>query len=285
MRTRFSLVWGALLVAFAGLFSAALGAAVSAGSGTASGKLTVAGKTTPLAYAYARTQKGFFDKTKEDIVVILSDVPIPEAALEDEFARQHMAEEGKLHAVEVTLNSEKQAVSGGLLHQAFSKTGGYVSVTGMHEYKATVFDATRVAGTLGMTKPDDFMGVTFVYTATFDAPVWHRPPPTATGAAAAQSAPGKAALAFMTAAKSGRVADLKKIMSAELSAQLDGPEGKQMLEALKNMTPDPKTGEIQSVDIHGDVAEVTVVENSKEGSATSTIKLALEKGVWKVTGM
>ena len=276
---------GISAVAVLGLAVLAVSVSASAESGIARGKLTVSGKTTPLAYAYARSQKGFFDKTKEDILVILSDVPIPEEALADEFARHKMAEAGKLHAVEVTLNSEKQPVSGGLLHEAFSKTGGYVSVAGMHEFKATAFDGKRVAGTLGMEKPNEFMGNTFEYSATFDAPVWRRPPPTATGAAAVQSAPGKAALAFLNAAKTGKAAELKKTLSAELARQLDGPDGKQMLEALKGMTPDPKTGEMESVDVHGDVAEVTIVEKSKDGSVTSTIKLALEQGVWKVTGM
>jgi hypothetical protein len=253
--------------------------------GTARGKLTVAGKTTPLSYAYARAQKGFFDKAKDDVLVILSDVPIPETALGDEFARHRMASEGKLHAVEVVLNSEKQAVSGGLLHDAFSKTNGYVSVAGMHEFKPTIFDGKQVAGSLGMDKPNEFMGNTFEYSATFSAPVWHRSPPTATGAAAAQTAAGKATLAFLSAARAGRISELKKVMSAGIARELDGPDGKTMRDALKNMAPDPKTAEIESADILGDAAEVTVVEKSKDGSVTSKIRLALEHGAWKVTGM
>src|SRR5215472_8245656 len=96
-------------------------------SGTAAGELKVAGTTTPLSHAYARAVKGFFDPNKEDVLVILSDVPIAEDALEDEFARHRLAAEGKLHAVEVTLNAEKEPVSGALLHEAFAKTQGYVS--------------------------------------------------------------------------------------------------------------------------------------------------------------
>jgi hypothetical protein len=276
---------GILSLAIATVLLSAVGVALGDEAGTASGKLTVDGQTTPLTYAYARAGKSFFDPGKEDILIILSDVPIPEAALSDVFARHAMAVEGKLHAVEVSLNSEKQAVSGGLLHEAFSQTQGFVSVTGMHKFEAKTFDGKLVEGKLSMDKPDEFMKKTFQYSATFRAPVWHRPPPTASGAAAAQTAPGKAAIVFLKAAKAGKPADLKKILSAELSKQLDGPEGKNMLEGLKAMTPDPAIAQIESVDIQGNTAEVTVVEKSKDGSATSTIKLALEGGQWRVTGM
>lgn len=259
-------------------------AAAPAGEGTASGSLTVAGKTIPLRYAYARAQKGFFDNAKEDVLVILSDVPISEAALADEFARHHLAEEGKLHAVEVVLDADHQPIGGGLLHEAWKKTGGYVSVSGMHVFTSKTFDGKVAEGTLGMKKPSEFMGNTFAYEATFSAPVWRKPAPTVSGAAAAQSAPGKAAIAFMKAARSGDKAALRKSMSAEGGKQLDGPNGKDILELLKVMTPDPATATIESVDVKGSTAEVTVVERSKDGSVTSTLHLVLDGGQWKIAG-
>jgi hypothetical protein len=253
--------------------------------GTASGKLTVAGATTPLRYAYARAEKGFFDEKKEDIRVILSDVPIPLAALSDEFARHQLAAQGKLHAVEVVLDSQKQAISGGLLHEAFREMQGFVSITGMHTFEAKTFDGKMVEGKLSTEKPGKFQEISFEYAAEFRAPVWHRPPPTASGAAAAQTAPGKAVLAFLKAARSGDVAAIKKLMTAEAARELDGPRSKEMVEFLKTATPNPATAQIDSVDITGDTAEVIVVEKSKDGSQTSTMKLALEGGEWKVGGI
>lgn len=259
--------------------------AAGAEEGTANGKLTVAGKTTLLSHAYARAQKGFFDKSKEDIRVILSDVAIPDEALADEFALQKMAADGKLHAIEVVLGQDKQAVSGGLLHEAFDKTQGYVSVSGMHDFEAKTFDAKNVEGTLSMKKPDSFMNKQFEYSATFRAPVWHRPPPTATGAAAAATAPGKAVLAFLKAARSGNKAALKTLMTAEAGKALDGPRSDDMVTMLKTMAPNPATAQIDEVDIAGNTAKVSVVEKSKDGSATSNFTMVLENGQWKVGGM
>jgi hypothetical protein len=272
-------------LAIAVLLRASTAVAAEQKSGTADGTLTVAGKTTPLEYAYARAGKGFFDKTKEDVLVILSDVPIPDAALDDEFARHKMAADGKLHAVEVTLNSEKEPISGGLLHEAFASTQGYVSVAGMHRFEPTAFDGKIVAGKLWMEQPNEFMDKKFQYAATFRAEVWRKPPPTFSGAAAAQSAPGKATIAFLEAAHAGNVAKLKKIVSGEIAQGLAGPQSKDLLEMLKTMTPDPIRGKIESIDVHGDQAEAVVVEESKDGSVTSTIRLTREDGAWKVTGM
>ena len=76
-------------VFLAGIVLAAGAAAVApcavAADGKAEGKLTVAGKSTAVKYAYASAGPGFFDKTKEDVTVIVSDVPLDAKALEDEF--------------------------------------------------------------------------------------------------------------------------------------------------------------------------------------------------------
>jgi len=254
-------------------------------AGTASGQLTVGGVTTPLTHAYARAAKGFFDPSKEDVLVILSDVPIAEEALEDEFARHNLAAEGKLHAIEVTLNADKEPIGGGLLHEAFSKMQGYVSITGMHQFEAKTFEPSLVEGKLFMSKPSEFLKTSFEYSATFRAPVWRRPPPTASGAAAAETPAGKATIAFLTAARSGNKAAIHKLMTAEAGKELDGPRSKEMLEFLNAATPDPKTARIESVDLKGDTAKVEVVEKSENGSVTSTFTLVLDGGRWKVGGM
>ena len=283
MRSAFARMF--LLLALTMLCFAAVAAAPGAEDGTAKGTLIVAGKTTPLTYAYARAEKGFFDNTKEDILVILSDVAIPEEALSDPFGRHKMAADGKLHGIEVVLNSEREAISGGLFHEAFTETQGFVSVTGMHDFQAKIFDGKIVEGTLSTRKPDTFMKKTFEYTATFSASVWRRPPPTATGAAAADTAPGKAVLAFLKAAQTGDKAAIRKLMTSEAGKELDGPRSGEMLAMLKTITPSPATAQIDTVDIHGDSAEVVIVEKSTDGSTTSTFTLTLEGGQWKIRGM
>jgi hypothetical protein len=259
--------------------------AASAEEGTAEGKLIVDGQTTPLQHAYARTQPGFFDKSKEDILVILSDLAIPDEALADPFLRHKMAAEGKLHGVEVVLDSEKQVISGGLFHQAFEKTQGYVSVTGMHKFQAKTFDDKMIEGRLSTLKPDEFMGKKFEYEATFQAMVRHRPPPTASGPAAAQTAPGKAVLAFLKAVRSGDKSAIKKLMTVETGQELEGPGSQKMLELLKAITPNPDNARIDTIYIEGNSAKVSIVESSKDGTVTSDFSLTLEGDQWKISGL
>src|ERR1700690_3504629 len=91
----------------------------AAAEGKADGKLTVNGKSTEMKYAYASAGPGFFDKTKEDVTVIVSDVPLDAKALEDQFERIHMADAGKLHAFEITIDAEGKPISTAFRHNGF----------------------------------------------------------------------------------------------------------------------------------------------------------------------
>jgi len=104
------------------------------------------------------------------------------------------------------------------------------------------------------------------------------------GIAAARSAPGKAAVVFMRAARTGEKSVLRVSMTREAGGQLDGPYGKDILEMLRMVTPDPSWAQIESVDLNGSTAEVTVVELSADATMTSTLHLVLEHGHWKVSG-
>src|SRR5450830_908709 len=104
---------------------AAVAPRAAAAEGKAEGKLTVAGKSTAVKYVYDSAGPGFFDKTKEDVTVIVSDVPLDAKALEDQFERSHMAGAGKLHAFEITIDAEGKPIStamNGVVHMA--KEGG-----------------------------------------------------------------------------------------------------------------------------------------------------------------
>ena len=76
--------------------------------GTASGRLTSNGETVALEYAYANAQPGFFDESSEDVRVLLSDMPLPEAARTDVFERIHMGRDGAARIVEVVVDAERR---------------------------------------------------------------------------------------------------------------------------------------------------------------------------------
>jgi hypothetical protein len=227
-------------------------------------------------------KKGFFDEKKEDVLVILSDVALSQAALDDEFERMHMARDGKLHGLELTINSDKQVTSGTLLHEAFTEFQGSVSATGMHHFDAKTFDGKSIAGKLSTSGKNDFRNITFEYQATFQAPIYRKPPPSMTGVAAKDSPQAKAVLAFYKAARAGDVAAIKKSVTAEAAKNFDGPQAKEAMEFLKLSSPDPAVAEIESVDVKGDKAEVVVVVRSKDGKETSTVNVEKFGGQWKV---
>ncbi len=94
--------------------------AAQAAEGKAEGTITVNGKTTKLSYAYAKAVEGFFDKTKQDVEVILSDVPLSAKLREDVFELMRMKDAGKLHTFEITLDSEGTPISTSWRHNGFN---------------------------------------------------------------------------------------------------------------------------------------------------------------------
>ena len=61
----------------------------------------------------------------------------------------------------------------------------------------------------------------------------------------------------------------------------DSPMGNEIMEMMK-LGPDQAKANFTRVDVSGETAEVTLEQGTKESMETSTIKLRLEKGEWKV---
>ena len=154
--------------------------------------ITVNGKTTKLAHAYARAVKGFFDKTKEDFEVILSDVPLEAKALEDQFERIKLADAGKLHAFEITLNAEGKPISTAFRDNGFKKASPS-GLSSADVFTKKVFDGKTVEGTYKSAKESEFFGETYSFDVAFKAPITRavapRSAPSAAETAAAQKSP------------------------------------------------------------------------------------------------
>jgi hypothetical protein len=117
-------------------------------AGAASGTLTVNGMTTPVAYAYARAAPGFFDASSTDTLVIVSDVPLDAAALGDAAARNALADAGKLHAFEITIDAAGMPVSTAWRHNGFRgpSPSGVSSADLFALRRGFVGEGTRVRG-------------------------------------------------------------------------------------------------------------------------------------------
>ncbi len=257
--------------------------AALAADGKAEGTITVNGKTTKLAHAYARAVKGFFDKTKEDVVVVLSDVPLEGKALEDEFERIHMADAGKLHAFEITIDADGKPISTAFRDAGFKKA----SPSGLSSedvFTKKTFDGKTVEGRYKSAKTHEFFGDTYAFDVSFKADVTRAPkavPPTAAETAAAQKSPQAAVYAeYLKAVQKEDLGALRKVFTKEQAKHLDEPDAKKMVGFVKMMSAtDVK---VLKVVEKGDTAELTVT-GKQDGKATNgVVHMAKEGGAWKV---
>ena len=277
MKTRVPMV--ALALSVLSLFGTA---AAFGAEGTASGKLTVGAKTTALVHAYALARKDPADKTKERVFIVLSDVAIPAETLWDDFPGLKLGAAGQLHAVEIEMSADKTVNTAGVVHEAFADMQGFHGAP-LPAFVAKSYDATHVEGKFTSGKPDDPQSTKIEFTATFSAPIQHRPAPTAAGAAVAQTAPGKAVVAFLKAAGAGDKAALRKLMTAEYGKPLDGPNGKAILAQWKANPIDPAKVPFGTAYVTGNSAEVVMVDKST-GMMSAKFNLVLVGGEWKIDG-
>jgi hypothetical protein len=260
-------------------------AMVHAADGTAKGTLTVNGKTSTLAYAYARAIPDPFDKTKTATEVVLSDVPLDkEAVSEDPFALIHLADAGKAHAILAEITADNKIVSIAMRDAGFKKVSPSGSSSD-YKFDPGPVTASTISGKLYCLSPRTAFGETWTFDATFTAPITPRPSPASKTPVAADNPVAQAAVAFLKAAHVGDVAGMKKLLTPAGVKQLDSPDGKMMLELMKETAPaKPK---ITSVEMQGaDAATAKIVEesSSKNGSSTSTLTLKLVRigGQWKI---
>jgi hypothetical protein len=136
--------------------------------GTATGTFTVKGKAATLAYAYAIAEADPFDKTKEAVRLVLSDVELTPAQLDGPFELQRLTKANQVHAVVAVIGQSKQIATTMLYDVGF----GYdsVSVAGTNnKFDGTVERAT-ISGKLYTAKADTFDKATYEYSAT-QAPI------------------------------------------------------------------------------------------------------------------
>jgi hypothetical protein len=274
-------------VLFAGFtLAVAAIAPLAAAQGKAEGNLTVAGKTTDVKYAYASAGPGFFDKTKEDVTVIVSDVPLDTKALEDEFERIHMADAGKLHAFEITFDADAKPISTSFRHDGFTKA----SPSGLSSedvFEKKTFDGKTVEGRYKSAKPHEFFGTTYAFDVAFKADITRKAkpvppvPPTAAETAAVQKSPqAKVYADFLNAVQKEDLGALRKLFTKEQAKHLDDPDAKKMVSMVKMMSAtDIK---VLKVVEKGDTAELTVSGKQDGNVVDGIVHMVREGGAWKV---
>jgi len=261
----------------AALLLAALPSLVRGQDGTASGTLTLDEVTVPLTHAYASAQPGFFDKTTEDVRVLLSDVPLTDTALADVFELIHLARDGKAHILEVVIDATGAPISGAIYAKNFD---GMVSATGMHRFARERMERTLIAGRLSMESPHTFMKVTWQYDATFSAPI-PRPPTAEETAAALASPPAQAAGAYVAAVRRGELRAFLATLAESAAVDYRGADAAARLKQLRADMPGDTR--VASVKKQPDGSVVVSVEGHQDGIVIAyPLKMVLDAGSWKV---
>lgn len=273
-------------VLFAG-FVLVAGAAVlaprAAADGKAEGTITVNGKATKLSYAYARAEPGFFDKTKEDVIVILSDVPLDAKLLQDRVELQHLANAGKLHLFEITINAEGKPIQAAFRHNGFKgpSPSGFSSAD---VFTKKAFDGRTVEAAYKSANEKEFFGNTYSFDVAFKADIARKAetaPPTAAETAAAQKSPqAKVYVDFLNAVQKEDLGAMRRLMTKEQAKNLDSPDAKKMVGMIKMMSAtDIK---VLKVVENGDTADLTVSGKQDGNAMNGVVHMAKEDGVWKV---
>ena len=135
------------------------------------GKLDVDGKPVAITQVYAYAKEGFFDKKKQDVVVMLCDAPVPAPVVRDTFAYKDLIATGKVHCVRQTIDADKQVINYDVGHQRFGSLGENGGST-EHVFEAQTFDGKTIAGRARTKSPQkSFKDVPYTYDITFSAAI------------------------------------------------------------------------------------------------------------------
>ena len=246
--------------------------------GAAEGTLTVNGTTYALKYAYASAQPGFFDKSKDDIHVLLSDVPLTDDQRADVFEIIHLADDGKAHVVEVVLDAAQKPIAGSFFSKPFE---GMVSATGMHVFEPQAFEHKRIAGRLYTDGARTFQDVTYEYSATFAAAI-PRPPTPEEVAAALASPPGQTAAAFVSAIHGSSLAAVVALLAEPAAGPFRGAGGGAVFAALK--ADIPADSKVVALTAPTESTAIATINGTRDGIVIeAVVELSRIAGQWKVT--
>jgi hypothetical protein len=143
--------------------------AFASGEGAApESQMKVDGKTMKLTQAYAYSTEGFFDKKKNDTVVILADRALTEAQVRDGITLRRMASDGKLNFVQGTIDASGQVVNFLIGSQAFKALPSGGSTEHVFEGK---LDGRTISGKLHTKGEQQFFGTKYEYNAAFQTTV------------------------------------------------------------------------------------------------------------------
>ena len=246
----------------------------------AKGKLVVDGKAVEITQVYAYAQPGFFDKKKQDVVVLMCDATVPAKSVRDEFEISKLIQTGSLHCVRQIINTEKQVINYEVMHKGFGmqESGG----SSYHVFDVKTLDPGKIEGRARTTSPQkSFKDIPYSYDITLTASI----EPVANKNAGTKLPSGGGALgkAYLAHNRKVLTMDIAEIRKSAPPGELDNTsddELKAMLQLAVAMTPkDPKITEGYENGDQGVLYVTGVLGNQKQ---YGTIEMAKKEGEWVV---
>ncbi|HKE27949.1 MAG TPA: hypothetical protein VKB88_36590 [Bryobacteraceae bacterium] len=293
-----SLGWGYLAVVSFTLL--AVVAAAQGSSDTVTGTLEIAKERFALKHVFAVMEDDpFSNGEKENLVVLLSDVAVPDelrkASNDWRLWVSEKAEAGTIHGLILIINPETKVWDSG---SVVTKRGFMFyteSVSGdqprnLHfETAGAIGD--RVAGKVSMKEPMHGMSDEdgpWRIDAQLASAVVRRPPITAvlTGAEAQTSAQYKAIMAFLEACKKKDVDAIRAAADPKtrdsMMQMFSGPQKEDALDSFSQMAADALTYKLTKITVRGDSAAVELKDPKPDSGSSQTLRVVLAGGEWKM---
>ncbi len=148
-------------------------------AGTASGTLTLNGKSVPLRHAYAMVQPNTFDASKRDTAVLLTEKPLPEGAIDgigDLQEATHELIRGRKHEgmAYFKINSAGKPIYELIDHPALlNGQHRQIQMSGFTHanFAPKQMGPERAEGAFVTSKPEDFMSYKYEIKVEFSAPL------------------------------------------------------------------------------------------------------------------
>ena len=136
-------------------------------SASATGTLTVDGKTFTLSRVRAQERPNPFDNSKNIVRVVLSYAPVSDDAMNSADTLEDLILADKLHAIEFTFTPDGETFGGDLYYNMMSH--GFTH--GSFDFEKKIFDSKTVSGKISTQPVPKSAKMKFKCVATFTSPV------------------------------------------------------------------------------------------------------------------
>lgn len=264
-------------------FASAWMAAPSGAENMAKGELTVDGKTVEITSVYAYAKPGFFDKKKQDVVLLMCDSQVSPEMVRDVLGLDKLITSGKLHCVQQTINTEKQVVNFEVRHERFKMPVGGGS--SFQVFEAQDFRDSYISGRARTTAPQkSFDDIPYGYDITVSAAFAPMP-----GEKSGTKLPsdggelGKAYLAENREARSRAKMSVAEIRKAAPPGVLDSTSDNE-LKAMRDLAlaMTPQNPKVTGGYVSGDRGILFVTALFNKQKQYGTIEMEKKAGAWTV---